>query len=415
MRIGSLFTGYGGLDRAVESVLGGETVWRGDIKPAACTLIEHYWPGTNLGDITTVDWSTVPPVDVITGGFPCTDISAAGKQAGLIRYGDRTRSGLWAEMAHAISILRPSLVVAENVRTLTSVRADSVVEPCPGCVGDPPDKLALRALGAVLGDLADIGYNAAWCGLSASDVGAPHGRFRIFILAWPADPNSPGRPRAGGPARGCSAPSIAGQRPDAGRGDPGAATDAIGSGRNQGRPEPARLGRRPHNAVGGPDAPTHSDRDAVRTPAVPEPGRGRPALAGHAGAAPADAAGGGQCHDEEQHREPNPATPHRHLWRRHPDGHPGATDWGPYGPAIRRWASIIGRPAPAPTEPGPSGGQRLSPRLTEWMMGLPDGWITSVPGLTRNQMLSLCGDGVVPQQAAKALRRLLPMVRERAA
>lgn len=75
------------------------------------------------------------------------------------------------------------------------------------------------------------------------------------------------------------------------------------------------------------------------------------------------------------------------------------------GPAVQRWAAILGRPAPHPTGTGPKGGQRLSPVLTEWMMGWPDGW-TDIPGLTRSQRLSLCGDGVVPQQAAAALQHL---------
>jgi DNA (cytosine-5)-methyltransferase 1 len=82
-------------------------------------------------------------------------------------------------------------------------------------------------------------------------------------------------------------------------------------------------------------------------------------------------------------------------------------EWGDYAPAIARWERVMGRPAPAPTEPGPSGNHRLSPLLTEWMMGLPAGWITDVPEITRNEALKLCGNGVVPQQAAAAIRFLL--------
>lgn len=82
-------------------------------------------------------------------------------------------------------------------------------------------------------------------------------------------------------------------------------------------------------------------------------------------------------------------------------------DWGKFQPAIERWEKIIGREAPAPTKPdGKDGAHRLSSKLTEWMMGLPDGWITSV-GLTRNEELKACGNGVVPQQAALALSILL--------
>lgn len=83
------------------------------------------------------------------------------------------------------------------------------------------------------------------------------------------------------------------------------------------------------------------------------------------------------------------------------------TRWGRFGPAIQRWEEIIGRPAPNPTKPdGKDGAQRLSSRFTEWMMGLPDGWITDV-GLSRNDELKACGNGVVPQQAELALKHLL--------
>lgn len=79
------------------------------------------------------------------------------------------------------------------------------------------------------------------------------------------------------------------------------------------------------------------------------------------------------------------------------------TDWGPFLAAVRRWEAVLGRPAPAPAEEGPKG-TRLAPRFVEWMMGLPDGWVTDVPGLTYRQQLRALGNGVVPQQAAHALR-----------
>jgi len=83
------------------------------------------------------------------------------------------------------------------------------------------------------------------------------------------------------------------------------------------------------------------------------------------------------------------------------------TAWGKFEPAIRRWEKTLGRPSPLPTKPdGMDGGHRLSSKFTEWMMGLPEGWITGV-GLTRNEELKACGNGVVPQQAELALRILL--------
>lgn len=82
--------------------------------------------------------------------------------------------------------------------------------------------------------------------------------------------------------------------------------------------------------------------------------------------------------------------------------------WGKYADAVHRWERLT-RPAPAATEPGRNGGRRLSPRFCEFMMGLPDGWVTDVPGVTRNEALRLCGNGVVPQQAVAALTWLLGM------
>jgi DNA (cytosine-5)-methyltransferase 1 len=83
------------------------------------------------------------------------------------------------------------------------------------------------------------------------------------------------------------------------------------------------------------------------------------------------------------------------------------TNWGKFEPAIRRWEHVLGRPAPLPTKPdGKEGAHRLSSGFTEWMMGLPEGWITDV-GLSRNEELKACGNGVVPQQAEMALRFLL--------
>lgn len=98
---------------------------------------------------------------------------------------------------------------------------------------------------------------------------------------------------------------------------------------------------------------------------------------------------------------------------REPHGHDAdrrVLDWGRYEPAIQRWEQLLGRPAPVPTTTGTRGGQVLNPALAEWMMGLPDGWITHVPGLSRNDMLRLTGNGVVPQQAAAAYRWLLPQL-----
>jgi len=183
MKIGSLFSGYGGLDLAVMNVTGAEVAWHCEWDDAPSAILEKNFPGMpNYKDVTKVDWASVPKVDILTGGFPCQDLSLAGKRAGMK---DGTRSGLWSEFYKAIDIIRPKLVVIENVRGLLSAKADNGVEYSEEDLailnGQPP----IRALGAVLGDLADIGYDCKWTGLRAADAGAPHSRFRVFIIAYP--------------------------------------------------------------------------------------------------------------------------------------------------------------------------------------------------------------------------------------
>lgn len=108
-RVGSLFSGYGGLDLAVEHAFHAQTIWFSEISPVQ-RVFAHHWPDApNLGDITTINWDQVPPVDILCGGFPCQDVSTVGKMAGLA---PGTRSGLWSHMADAIDHLRPEYVGA---------------------------------------------------------------------------------------------------------------------------------------------------------------------------------------------------------------------------------------------------------------------------------------------------------------
>jgi DNA (cytosine-5)-methyltransferase 1 len=364
LRIGSLFSGYEGLGMATQHVLGGDIAWVSDIDPGACKILAHRYPTTpNIGDITAVDWAAVPLVDVLTGGFPCQDVSAAGLRKGMR---PDTRSGLWTHFAYAIDQLRPRMVVIENVRGLLSADAHHPshddLEPCPWCMGDGEER-PLRALGAVLGQLADLGYDASWQGLRASDVGAPHGRFRVFVIAWPADSNSIGRD---GWPRLLRTPGW-------------------------GQPADRRAAVAPYADGDG--------REVGRTR-----GRGAEVAAASSSEEPAaDADGDGLTFVGREHSVERDA-----------DGRGGAVAaWGPYEPAVRRWERVT-RPAPAPTEQGRTG-PRLSPRFVEWLMGLPAGWVTDVPGLTRNEQLKALGNGVVPQQAAEVLRLLLPDVAPTAA
>jgi DNA (cytosine-5)-methyltransferase 1 len=183
VKIGSLFSGYGGLDLAVSSVTGAEVVWHCEFADAPSRILDKNFPNIpNYKDVTKVDFTKVEPIDILTGGFPCQDLSLAGKRAGLK---EGTRSGLWSEFARAIETLQPKMVLIENVRGIFTAKADSGVELPPEILADFRDRPVLTALSAVLGDLADLGYDAEWGGLRASEANAPHGRFRVFILAYP--------------------------------------------------------------------------------------------------------------------------------------------------------------------------------------------------------------------------------------
>jgi DNA (cytosine-5)-methyltransferase 1 len=183
LRVGSLFSGYGGLDLAVLNVLDAEMAWHCEWEDAPSAILEKHFPNVpNYRDVSKVDFTQVEKVDVLTGGFPCQDLSLAGKRAGLK---EGTRSGLWHEFARAIEELQPKLVVIENVRGLLSAKADNGMEYSQEDLDDWGGRPVFTAIQAVLGSLADIGYDAKWCGLRAADAGAPHNRFRVFIIAYP--------------------------------------------------------------------------------------------------------------------------------------------------------------------------------------------------------------------------------------
>lgn len=160
MRVGSLFAGIGGFDLAAERV-GWEVAWQSEIDPYACKVLAKNFPLVpNLGDITTLDGTTAPPVDLLCGGFPCQDISLAGKGAGITG----SRSGLWTHYARLIDETAPRWAVIENVSALRS-----------------------RGLDVVLGALDALGYDAEWHCLPAASVGAPHRRDRIWVVAHRRD------------------------------------------------------------------------------------------------------------------------------------------------------------------------------------------------------------------------------------
>lgn len=190
MRYGSLFSGILGLDGDVEHVTGASPAWRSEVDSAVCAWYRRRDDGVaNLGDVAAVDWPAVEPVDVLCGGFPCQDVSLAGNGAGIA---EGTRSGLWYAYADAIGVLRPGLVVVENVAALL-----------------------VRGLDVVVGDLAELGYDCRWGVVRASDAGMPHRRQRVFLVAWPAadaERVEPLRRHGTGSVRGAAAPVEGGAR-----------------------------------------------------------------------------------------------------------------------------------------------------------------------------------------------------------
>jgi DNA (cytosine-5)-methyltransferase 1 len=358
--------------------VGGELAWYSEIEPAACKVMEAHHPGVpNLGDITKVDWSAVEPVDVITGGYPCQPFSTAGN-----RKGKRDERHLWPHVRYAIGAIRPRRAVLENVRGhLTLGFAD------------------------VLADLADMGVFARWGVVRAADAGAPHNRARLFIVA---DTDSASRESG---ISGVGLPNPAGRNV--------ADTDSPGSQTHVGRPRAGNTGRR---------EPVERGRQVVTNPSSERHGRGqRPTSVGRLDAADEGSArerqrtwqesGTGSVEDAAdaanngRHRrssKSNSISATDFGWHSEQDttvvGDGNGLVWGEYAPAIERWQHVIGRPAPAPTVHR-NDRDRLNPVFVEWMMGLPEGWVTG-HGLSPAQELKMLGNGVVPQQAALALRLL---------
>lgn len=490
MKTGSLCSGYGGLDRAAQAVLGGELAWVADPDPGASAVLAHRFPSVpNLADITAVDWSSVEPVDLLTAGYPCQPWSAAGRRKGTadVRH-------LWPYVAAAIGAIRPATVILENVQGHLTLGFD-----------------------IVLADLAALSYDAEWVTVTASAAGACHRRARLFVIAFPARARAvSGTPVAVIRDGAWLGPEVSlfGAVPFAGRVP---ASGSMAGGRIYAAAEgttamaagllktpTAQLAvnggsQHPDKRRAGGHGPTLADQvehELLPTPTAADGDRasgtyerGNPTLLGAllptptaniSGRTPeqhmamresigratpsqleaaarllptpsvADGTGGHKTRSGDQKDEPllggiamllpTPTSMDSHgsrnatakrsedkegvnndgwtlcdvFWTgdgpgagtRRVDPRADGIDWGPYEAAIRRWESVTGRPAPRPTVPGKTG-ERLNPELPQWMMGLPAGWITEVPGLSRNAQLKLAGNGVVPQQAGLALRILI--------
>jgi len=270
LKIGSLCSGYGGLDMAVEAYFNAETVWMCDNDKYASIIIKERWNLPNLGDLKTVDWSSVEPIDILTAGYPCQPFSHAGQ-----RKGENDERHIWPEIKTIISNLQPKFAILENVRGHLTLGFKEVLQ-----------------------DLTEIGYDARWAIVRASDVGAPHRRERLFIIAKPSNSNSTGLQRCSGTRYGleqsCSITTD---------------TDRYEQPRNGGV---SRLGSR------------FNTRAQMRLQRAP---------------------------------------------------HPLDINY------------------------------KLNAKFVEYMMGLPEGWVTDL-NISRSQQLKILGNGVVPQQAYYALQLL---------
>lgn len=163
LRVLDLFSGIGGFSLGLERTGGFETVAFCEIEPYPRAVLKKHWPGVPCyDDVRTLTADTLArdgiAVDVICGGFPCQDVSKAGKRAGI----SGARSGLFWELVRAVRLVRPKYTILENVADLVH-----------------------RGMGDVLGGLAESGLRVEWDCISARDVGAPHFRDRIWIVAYP--------------------------------------------------------------------------------------------------------------------------------------------------------------------------------------------------------------------------------------
>ena len=345
--IGSFCTGIGGLDLAAAAHYNARHAWVCEYDSAPSKVLDHHWPDTlNHGDLTSTDWTAAEPVDIVTAGYPCQPFSTAGQRKGF----DDERH-IWPAIRDAISVLRPRVVVLENVRGHLSLGFDSV-----------------------LGDLAGLGFDAEWGTFRSSDIGAPHRRERLYVVA--------SHPESVRHDRGMGAGAGGGQARRARPTNPGvtiADTNSDPAGRHAGTAFGTQTWR--ENEQGKPDSyGSKNGRSATTDPQI-------------------DRFYGEREIGSTRRRRPGLALGDATTIG--PD-RGSVTDWGRYGDAIHRWEQITGRPAPVPLTNG-----RLNPELTEWMMGYPAGWVTDPAiGLTRAQRLKVCGNAVQPQTAALALHDL---------
>lgn len=395
--IGSLCSGYGGLDRAVAALFGESVGWHVENDDAAVHVLKERFPGVpNLGDVTGADWTGADRPHVIATGFPCQPFSVAGPQLGADDERYLWDVGIWP----AIDALGAAYVVIENVANLAGMQQGKLWR-------------------GMLDQLNWRGYTVVWgiFGACLAEVAGCHHRHRLFALAR-LDGSAALPPvrwqgrRCGVPARrasGATSP-VARDGDRSGRGEGSAEYWARkATTRTNGAPLPAVLSM----------LPTPQGRDGAD-------GRGQPT----AERAQARMDAGRRNLDDALALLPTPSAvsygsnrggaagrvgPVRHslesLARLEMLPTPSAVqpqNFGRYAAAVERWSAVHGSP-PEPTSIGPNGGVRMAQVFPEWMMGLRRGYVTDL--VDRLDALRLIGNGVFPLQAYHALttlRTLLP-------
>ena len=303
MKIGSLCSGYGGLDMAVEGYFDAETVWMCDNDKYASIVIKERWGLPNFGNLKEVDWTTVEPIDILTAGYPCQPFSNAG-----LRKGANDKRHIWPSIKEIISQLQPRIVILENVRGHHTLGFKEVLK-----------------------DITEIGYDARWSIVRASDVGAPHRRERLFIIAQPTHSN-------------CLRGNFRGQ----------------GAEWNQGQSqlEPSQCSKTTTN--------TNDPRGIWDSQ---ESSRGLDS----------------RTFTDSNRNEQQGNRPTQRL-----------------GSRFNSQSEMRLQRTPNPLDIN----NKLNATFVEYMMGLPVGWVTDLD-ISRSQQLKLLGNGVVPQQAYKAIEQLM--------
>ena len=301
---------------AVEAYFGAETVWTSDIDKYASIVIKERINKPNLGDLKRIDWTQVEPIEILTAGYPCQPFSHAGQRKGI-----QDERHIFPYIMQAISVLRPRIVVLENVRGHLNLGFKEVLK-----------------------ELAEAGYDAKWRIVRASDAGAPHRRERLFIIAQPSD------------------------------------THGI---RSQFRVNDAQWHQ-------GKSQSESCECGKVITNA-------------------------NSCSCQESRRANRSvyATSSKIVdwsdWNEHRGSREVATDTereGLQGSLKPRFRYEQSRTLSMRRPPNPLDNGKLNAKFVEYMMGLPEGWVTDLP-LSRSQQLKILGNGVVPQQAYLALQLLL--------